>query len=192
MAKRNGLVLALVLFSSGADAMFWPFKKYDVEMSPEIRGVITLGGVPQIGLTVYRELYYEGYKNGKALKDETRTDEKGEFSFYNVIVHSRTPGDIFGGSLKVHQKVYLDWNNEQKKIWGAWAPPAGTKPLRSMLSNINCELTNIQRIHEVDISPDKGASISVYSICDWHSDRVTTYVYEESTDTYISKKDLDE
>lgn len=190
MAKRNSLVLALALFSVGAGAMFWPFKKYDVEMSPEVRGVIQLDGIPQAGLTVYRELYYEGYKNGKTLKDETQSNELGEFSFSPITTRSRMPGDIFGGSLKVHQKVYLEWNNEQKKIWGAWAPPAGTKPLQSMLSKINCELTNIQRIHEVDISPDKGSSISVYSICDWYSDRVTTYFYDVNSDTYIAKKNM--
>lgn len=37
--------------------MFWPFKKYDVEMSPEVRGVIKLDGKPQVGLTVHRELF---------------------------------------------------------------------------------------------------------------------------------------
>lgn len=59
--------------------MFWPFKKYDVEMSPEVRGVIKLDGKPQVGLTVHRELFYEGYKKGKTLKDEAQTNELGEF-----------------------------------------------------------------------------------------------------------------
>lgn len=48
--------------------MFWPFKKYDVEMSPEVRGVIKLDGKPQVGLTVHRELFYEGYKKRKNAK----------------------------------------------------------------------------------------------------------------------------
>ncbi|EOB9554330.1 hypothetical protein ACIX9V_002254 [Vibrio vulnificus] len=47
--------------------MFWPFKKYDVEMSPEVHGVITLEGVPQEGMTVVRELFYEGNKKGSFL-----------------------------------------------------------------------------------------------------------------------------
>ncbi|TOI01662.1 hypothetical protein CGI69_17430, partial [Vibrio parahaemolyticus] len=55
MAKKNSLILVLALFSVGASAMFWPFKKYDVEMSPEVRGVIKLDGKPQVGLTVHRE-----------------------------------------------------------------------------------------------------------------------------------------
>ncbi|WP_045455355.1 DUF6795 domain-containing protein [Vibrio campbellii] len=190
MAKRTLLILALALFSVGASAMFWPFKKYDVEMSPEVRGVIKLDGMPQAGLTVYRELYYEGYKKGKTLTDEARTNEYGEFSFDPVTVRSSAPGDIFGGSLRVHQKVFLNYNGEQKKLWGVWSPTDGRKPLVSMLSDINCELRNIERIHEVEIAPEKGAPISVYSVCDWNHERVTTYLYDEDSDTYIAKKDM--
>ncbi|HDM8234400.1 TPA: hypothetical protein P0E28_003843 [Vibrio campbellii] len=190
MAKRTLLILALALFSVGASAMFWPFKKYDVEMSPEVRGVIKLDGVPQAGLTVYRELYYEGYKKGKTLTDEARTNEYGEFAFDPVTVRSSAPGDIFGGSLRVHQKVFLNYNGEQKKLWGVWSPTDGRKPLVSMLSDINCELKNIERIHEVEIAPEKGAPISVYSVCDWNHERVTTYLYDEDSDTYIAKKDI--
>ena len=190
MAKRTLLILAVALFSVGASAMFWPFKKYDVEMSPEVRGVIKLDGVPQAGLTVYRELYYEGYKKGKTLTDEARTNEYGEFAFDPVTVRSSAPGDIFGGSLRVHQKVFLNYNGEQKKLWGGWSPTDGRKPLVSMLSDINCELKNIERIHEVEIAPEKGAPISVYSVCDWNHERVTTYLYDEDSDTYIAKKDM--
>ncbi|TOE80226.1 hypothetical protein CGJ38_17290, partial [Vibrio parahaemolyticus] len=75
-------------------------------------------------------------------------------------------------------------------VWGVWVPPDGRKPLLSMLSDINCELTNIERIHEVEIAPEKGLPISVYSICDWSNDRVTTYLYDEDSDTYIAKKDI--
>ncbi|TNZ36472.1 hypothetical protein CGK48_19115 [Vibrio parahaemolyticus] len=190
MAKKNSLILVLALFSVGASAMFWPFKKYDVEMSPEVRGVIKLDGKPQVGLTVRRELFYEGYKKGKTLKDEAQTNELGEFFFPGVTVRSRAPGDIFGGSLNVHQKIYLNWQGDQKKVWGVWVPPDGRKPLLSMLSDINCELTNVERIHEVEIAPEKGLPISVYSICDWSNDRVTTYLYDEDSDTYIAKKDI--
>ncbi len=67
-------------------------------------------------------------------------------------------------------KIYLNWQGDQKKVWGVWVPPDGRKPLLSMLSDINCELTNIERIHEVEIAPEKGLPISVYSICDWSNE----------------------
>lgn len=96
--------------------MFWPFKKYDVEMSPEVHGVITLERVPQEGMTVVRELFYEGYNKGKAILDETQTNEQGEFSFPSMTIRSRLPGDIFGGSLKVYQHISVECQSEKKRF----------------------------------------------------------------------------
>ncbi|MCA0935828.1 hypothetical protein LCL85_09835 [Vibrio alginolyticus] len=188
MAKRKILILALALFSVGASAMFWPFKKYDVEMSPEVRGVIKLDGVPQAGLTVYRELFYEGYKKGKILKDDTQTKELGEFSFSSMTIRSRMPGDIFGGSLKVYQHVYVVHQAKEKEIWGAWVPTAGAKSLSWMLMNIDCEISDEKMIHEVDINPEGTLRIPVHSVCDWNYQGVNTYVYDESTDTHVLRK----
>jgi len=112
--------------------MFWPFKKYDVEMSPEVHGVITLERVPQEGMTVVRELFYEGYNKGKAILDETQT--------------------IFGGSLKVYQHISVECQSEKKEI------------------------------------SDERLPISVHSICDWNSPSINTYVYDQSTDTYVRYK----
>lgn len=61
--------------------MFWPFKKYDVEMSPEVHGVITLERVPQEGMTVVRELFYEGYNKGKRYWMRLKPMNKGSFLF---------------------------------------------------------------------------------------------------------------
>lgn len=167
--------------------MFWPFKKYDVEMSPEVHGVIKLDGVPQIGLTVYRELYYEGYKKGKTLTDEAQTNERGEFSFERITVRSSAPGDIFGGSLKVFQSICVDCDTEKKEIWGAWVPTKGAEPLSWMLMNVDCELSNSKRIHEVEIYPESNRRTPIHSVCDWHNQKIDTYEYDESTDTYVLK-----
>ncbi|MGL0923521.1 DUF4198 domain-containing protein [Vibrio vulnificus] len=185
MAKKVSLVLALTLFSLGAYAMFWPFQKYDVEMSSEVRGVIKLDGIPQAGLTISRELFYEGYKKGQTILDETQTNEQGEFSFPSMTIRSRLPGDIFGGSLNVYQQICVDCESEKKEIWGAWAPTQGAESLRSMLVHIDCELSNSKRIHEVDISPVEERRVPVHSICDWNDSNVNTYVYDGSTDTYV-------
>ncbi|HAS6321082.1 hypothetical protein QX226_02105 [Vibrio vulnificus] len=168
--------------------MFWPFKKYDVEMSPEVHGVITLEGVPQEGMTVVRELFYEGYKKGKTVVDDTQTNEKGEFSFPSMTIRSRLPGNIFGGSLKVYQQISVKCQSEKKEIWGAWAPIEGAKSLRWMLTHLHCELSHLKRIHEVDISPVEERRVPVHSIGDWNSPSINTYVYDQSTDTYIRYK----
>ena len=192
MAKRTLLILALALFSVGASAMFWPFKKYDVEMSPEVRGVIKLDGAPQAGLTVYRELYYEGYKKGKTLTDEARTNEYGEFAFDPVIVRSSAPGDIFGGSLRVYQNICVNCDSEKKEIWGAWVPTEGAESLSWMLMNIDCELSNSKRIHEVETFSESSRRTPVHSVCDWDNQKIDTYEYDEVTDTHVLKSNTKE
>lgn len=172
--------------------MFWPFKKYDVEMSPEVRGVIKLDGVPQAGLTVYRELYYEGYKKGKTLTDEARTNEYGEFSFDPVTVRSSAPGDIFGGSLRVYQNICVNCDSEKKEIWGAWVPTEGVESLSWMLMNIDCELSNSKRIHEVETSSESSRRTPVHSVCDWDNQKIDTYEYDEVTDTHVLKSNTKE
>lgn len=188
MAKKISLILALALFSIGASAMFWPFKKYDVEMSPEVRGVITLDGMPQAGLTVYREVFYEGYKKGKIIKDVVQTNQFGEFYFSSRFVKSSAPQDIFGQNLKVRQFIFVEFINNKYKLWGASVPPRSNKKLLLMLNDMKCELTSVQCIHQVDLSPD-GPPISVHSICDWKADYISTYRYDENTDNYIKEKD---
>ncbi|MEH0714742.1 DUF6795 domain-containing protein [Vibrio owensii] len=192
MAKRISLMLALALFSVGASAMFWPFKKYDVEMSPDVRGVIKLDGVPRAGLTVHRELYYEGYKKGKTLTDEVQTNELGEFSFERIVVRSSAPGDLFGGSLKVYQNICVDCDSEKKEIWGAWVPTEGAESLRWMLMNVDCELSNSKRIHEVEIYSDSNRRTPVHSVCDWNNQKIDTYEYDETTDTHVLKSKIKE
>ncbi|EOC5342009.1 DUF4198 domain-containing protein [Vibrio vulnificus] len=189
MAKKVSLVLALTLFSLGAYAMFWPFQKYDVEMSSEVRGVIKLDGVPQSGLTISRELFYEGYKKGQTILEETQTNEQGEFSFPAMTIRSRLPGDIFGQNFHVNQFLFVRWKNNKLKLWGATLPTQGGKEVSDMLSTISCELTNVPRIHEVETSSDKRLPISVHSICDWNVGHITTYIYDEKTDSYVLKKE---
>ncbi|MGL1036943.1 DUF6795 domain-containing protein [Vibrio vulnificus] len=188
MAKKVSLVLALTLFSLGAYAMFWPFQKYDVEMSSEVRGVIKLDGIPQAGLTISRELFYEGYKKGQTILDETQTNEQGEFSFPSMTIRSRLPGDIFGQNFHVNQFLFVQWKNNKLKVWGATLPTQGAKEVSDMLSSISCELTNVPRIHEVETSSDERLPISVHSIGGWNSPNINTYVYDQSTDTYIRYK----
>ncbi|EPQ8524768.1 hypothetical protein JS87_13250 [Vibrio vulnificus] len=168
--------------------MFWPFKKYDVEMSPEVHGVITLERVPQEGMTVVRELFYEGYNKGKAILDETQTNEQGEFSFPAMTIRSRLPGDIFGQNFHVNQFLFAQWKNKKLKLWGATLPIQSARDVSDMLSSISCELTNVPRIHAVETSSDERLPISVHSICDWNSPSINTYVYDQSTDTYVRYK----
>ncbi len=113
---------------------------------------------------------------------------KREFSFPSITIRSKLPGDIFGGSLKVYQQISVEYQSEKKESWSAWAPIEGAKSLRWMLTHFRCELSHSKRIHEVDISPIEERRVPVHSIGDWNSPSINTYVYDQSTDTYIRYK----
>lgn len=172
MAKRKILILALALFSVGASAMFWPFKKYDVEMSPEVRGVIKLDGVPLSGLTVYRELFYEGYKDGKKISDEAITNAKGEFQFPEFVIRSRAPKDIFGQSFLIAQYIYTKFEEKDIYIWRV-SKFAQKIPIASeLMLNLNCDLTQEEMHYDLK-DPKTGEKIyfPLTSICHWKGQR---------------------
>ncbi len=148
--------------------MFWPFKKYDVEMSPEIRGVIKLDGVPQAGLTVYRELFYEGYKGGKEISDSTITNKQGEFQFSEFVTRSRYPGDIFGQSLPIIQEIYTKRGENEVHLWRA-AKSTDVVPLLSeLLINLDCDLNSEERSYDLkDLKTGKSIHVPLSSICRW-------------------------
>ncbi|MHA2717636.1 DUF6795 domain-containing protein [Vibrio owensii] len=168
MAKRIPLMLALALFSVGASAMFWPFKKYDVEMSPDVRGVIKLDGVPQTGLTVHRDLFYEGYKDGKKISDEAITDSSGEFYFPEFLVRSKAPRDVFGQNFIIAQEIYTYSEGKEVYLWNAtkYAKPI---PLASqLLLSLNCELRQEELNYELrDPQSGERLYLPLTSVCRW-------------------------
>lgn len=178
MAKRKILILALALFSVGASAMFWPFKKYDVEMSPEVRGVIKLDGVPLSGLTVYRELFYEGYKDGKKISDEAITNAKGEFQFPEFVIRSRAPKDIFGQSFPIIQDIYIRRSSKETLLWRASKFSSIVPLISELLLNLDCDLNSEELSYELK-DPKTGEPIHVplTSICRW--DGIKGYTKEE-------------
>ncbi|PMO39197.1 hypothetical protein BCT11_15300 [Vibrio sp. 10N.222.52.B12] len=168
MAKRISLMLALALFSVGASAMFWPFKKYDVEMSPEVRGVIKLDGVPQAGLTVYRDLFYEGYKDGEKISDEAVTDSKGEFYFPEFRVRSRAPKDVFGQNFVIAQEIYTNSEGKDINLWNATKYAKPIPLVSQLLLSLNCELKQEELNYELR-DPQSGERIylPLTSVCRW-------------------------
>ncbi|HGY9585184.1 TPA: DUF6795 domain-containing protein [Vibrio harveyi] len=168
MAKKNSLILALALFSVGASAMFWPFKKYDVEMSPEVRGVITLDGVPQVGLTVHRDLFYEGYKDGEKISDEAITGLKGEFYFPNFQVRSRAPEDVLGQNFVVAQEIYILKEGKEVYLWNATKHAKPIPFVSELLLALNCELNQEELNYEFR-EPQSGERIylPLVSVCRW-------------------------
>ncbi len=71
-------------------------------------------------------------------------------------------------------------------------PTEGAESLSWMLMNIDCELSNSKRIHEVETSSESSRRTPVHSVCDWDNQKIDTYEYDEVTDTHVLKSNTKE
>ena len=175
LSRCTAGLLALVAFLAllwsqrppiGADLFA---RKYDVHLSPAVRGHLTLNGKPASGVVVIRELEY-----GESYIDQTRSDANGEFHFAARRIRSTLPGRPFGGELRVFQQLYVVMESEPKQLW--WAHPIGITPnqaLSQRLARLHCELSDERALfHVASVEhPDDHHSIS--TICRWPQDPVT-------------------
>ncbi|PMG41181.1 hypothetical protein BCU91_11090 [Shewanella sp. 10N.286.52.B9] len=165
--------------------MFGFFKRHTVEMSPEVRGRITDGGEPVVGMQVARSLSYEGYEKGKEQLEHTFTNENGEFTFQPMIVKSRMPGDIFGQNQLVMQIVYVERGDKLYRLWGTrkvWEP---MPPMSDLLLQLNGDLQNKEVQHLIDTSSYGGMERqNVSTICYWQGELISTYYNNELITSY--------
>jgi len=165
--------------------MFGLFKRHNVEMSPEVRGRITDGGKPVVGIRVARSLVYEGYDKGKEQLEHAITGESGAFYFEPMVIKSRMPGDIFGQNIPVMQAIYVERGDKLYKLWNTskvWHP---IKPLSDLLLQLNADLKNEKMHHEIDTSSDGGREQHVVmSMCYWRGKHIQTYYKNELVMSY--------
>lgn len=177
--------LALSASSFEVSQMFGLFKRHSVEMSPEVRGRISDGGNPVVGIRVARSLVYEGYEKGKEQLEHVITDESGAFYFEPMVIKSRMPGDIFGQNIPVKQVIYIERGEHLYRLWNTskvWEP---IKPLSDLLIQLNCDLQDKQVQHLIDTSSYGGrVQQSVSSICHWQGDLISTYYDNELISSY--------
>ncbi|MCH8497340.1 MAG: DUF4198 domain-containing protein [Marinobacter sp.] len=113
------------------------FKRYDVHLCPEIRGVLTHRGAPVVGVTVYRELDYD-----RSYTDRAVTDGQGRFVFAAKNIRSRLPGNMLDQST-VRQVVSVDHGNTTHVLW--YTSTSSLVPHAAFiraLSDLRCELTH--------------------------------------------------
>ncbi|WDE05282.1 carboxypeptidase regulatory-like domain-containing protein [Thalassomonas viridans] len=179
------LLLVLLICSQKVQAMFGILKRYEVEMSPEVRGRITDGNKPVAGMQVARSLSYEGYQKGKELLEHTLTDADGRFSFKPVVVKSRSPGGLFSQNMLVWQAVYVERDEQLYHLWSThkiWHP---VKPMSDLLIQLNCDLQNKKVQHEINTLDYGGMSSQVVSsICHWQGELISTYYNNELISSY--------
>jgi len=160
--------------------MFGFFKRYTVEMSPEVRGRITDGGKPVVGIQVARSLSYDGYQNGNEQLQHTLTNENGDFSFTAVTIKSRMPGDIFGQNNRIKQSVYIKQKDVTSSLWFTrkdWAP---SQTLSKLMLELNADVNNKELHYEIDTTSFGGVPAQVViSICHWKGGFIKTYYENE-------------
>lgn len=177
--------LAVLASSTEVQAMFGFFKRHTVEMSPEVRGRITDGGKPVVGMQVARSLSYEGYEKGKEQLEHTFTNENGEFTFQPMIVKSRMPGDIFGQNMLVKQSVYVERGDDLYSLWFTRKPWDPIQPMSDLLLQLNADLQNKEVQHQIDTTDFGGMpSQGVISICYWQGELISTYYNNELITSY--------
>jgi len=170
--------------------MFGFFKRYDVELSPPVQGRITNNGKPISGLQVERSIIYEGYDNGEPQIDYALTNTNGEFSFQEIIVKSRLPGDIFGQNMQVSQEIIVDKDpsNSPDDVYIIWSINKSWEPISiftNLLMNLNTDLTNKELLHEIDASSFGGRKNQpVISIC-YFQDRLISSYDNQSLEPFL-------
>lgn len=125
-----------------ADMFSW-FKKYDVHLSPAVRGNISFNGNPVANVKVFRELTYD-----KEYLDYAMTDAQGRFSFDEKNIRSRRPGSAFDTSKR--QVLYLDYNNQRYVLWYySTLNTSAAQTLTEKMQQLRCELTQPEKTYEL-------------------------------------------
>lgn len=169
---------------------FFGLKRYDVELSPPVKGRITDNGEPVAGIEIERRLFYSGYSK-EAILDYTKTNAIGEFEFDERIVKSRAPGDIFGQNALIFQdisiksKPFKTDKDEPYWIWLIRKDFSSHPKLNELMLNLNADLQNKEVQHEIDLSKNGGMyNQPIVSICYFTDELITTYYNNKIIDSY--------
>lgn len=159
MAALSFLIFIVFSQQVTADMFAW-FKKYDVHLSPEVQGKITLNGKPLSGIKVFRELDYD-----KSYNDEAITNEQGQFYFPEKNIKSRLPGNKLDQST-IRQVISLDYQSKTYVLWYTSTPsiePHAT--FKNLLKALNCDLTSPEEKYRLPNIEYPDFPHGVVSIC---------------------------
>ncbi|MCG3761035.1 DUF6795 domain-containing protein [Vibrio cincinnatiensis] len=169
MHKIFMLALALMLtftcLSAEAGVFGW-LKKTELELSPEVKGTITLHEKPVVGAIVHRLLSY----GDREFNDKVTTDANGQFNLPAKKARIRV-SPMF--DTWVSQELIVEHAGEKVRIWSA----GGTSVLdfdsiKLLLSGINCELTAPKMYIEIPRRTPNGAPLAMATTCNFKHDHV--------------------
>lgn len=155
-------IFLLLLASEGAADMFGWFKRYDVLLTPEIEGRISLDGHPLKGVKVFREVTYD-----KVHLDSQLTDEEGVFRFSDLSTKSSTPGKPFD-EQRLRQVLVAEYRGKDYLLWYyVTARLTGEVVIKDKLRSLSCDLTSEEVSHHFTMAENPHFTHNISSICRW-------------------------
>ena len=147
-----------------ADMFSW-FTKTELELSPEVKGVVTLDGKPVADAKIIRTLTY----SDKNFIDNTTTDEQGYFQLPVKLVKIRT-SSMF--DTAVTQSLVVEHANNYKDIWSAGTTNTlNYDSIHKLLSDMKCELTSPEMRLEIPSATPQSPPLGVVSLCTFKHDK---------------------
>ncbi|MCG3727822.1 carboxypeptidase regulatory-like domain-containing protein [Vibrio cincinnatiensis] len=146
--------------------MFGWLKKTELELSPEVKGTITLHGKSVVGATVYRYLTY----SDKEFKDSTMTDAQGHFQLPAKIAKLRS-SPMF--DTTVTQTLVVEHAYSRTEIWAAAnLNTLNYDSIQKLLSSMKCELTSPDMRLEIPMRNPQSPPLGVVTRCSFKHDEV--------------------
>ncbi|TCI01771.1 hypothetical protein EZV61_15995 [Corallincola luteus] len=164
--------------------MFGLLKKYDVHLCPVVQGRITLHDKPISGVPVKRWLYYI---DEIERVDTTETDSDGRFSFPEVTIRSKLPGDIFTVS-RTQQKITTTHEDLDYTLWEA--DLSGIKALpeySEKLGTLICDLSSNEVNFTFPNHSNPNREYDATSICRWENDFEIYVIEDDGTEFFCTK-----
>ncbi|MAM00587.1 MAG: hypothetical protein CL583_19315 [Alteromonadaceae bacterium] len=152
----------MLLASEGSADMFGWFKRYDVLLSPEVQGRITLAGAPVEHVKVFRETTYDGHT-----LESVTTDGDGRFFFPVRTTRSSTPGKPFD-EQRLRQVLVAEYQGQDYLLWYyVTARLSGEVVINEKLRSLSCDLNDEEISHHFTMVENPDFTHNISSICRW-------------------------
>lgn len=135
-----------------------------VHLSPEVRGRLSVMGLPLAGMRVQRELFYDRH-----YLDTSVTDERGCFSFPAKAIEARIPAKAYPRK-PVTQIITVDHQGESHLLWRT-STDRLTQPavLVELLQKLHCDLSVPETLQHFPARESPSLMHNIRTVCRWDS-----------------------
>ncbi|MCG3734144.1 carboxypeptidase-like regulatory domain-containing protein [Vibrio cincinnatiensis] len=169
MHKIFMLALALMLtftcLSAEAGVFGW-LKKTELELSPEVKGTITLHEKPVVGAIVHRLLSY----GDREFNDKVTTDTNGQFNLPAKKARIRV-SPMF--DTWVSQVLLVEYAGKKVEVWTAGATSVlDSDSIKLLLSDVNCEISAPEMKIGIPRTNPRSPLLWMVTTCNFKHDHV--------------------